>query len=282
MDTVYIHTNNKQLFGALVSKYSFERIYSIDAPFNVEIINVDELKTFQNIFGKEIFMNGHEVIYHGDDLQSFTLARFMAPQLSGYNGRSVVIDPDVFCCSAKFDEIFQMTYSKPIAAVFSKGSPLSSVMVLDNPRLTHWNVENILADLVSKSRDYRYYMNLDFEKGNVDILPDVFNCLDRLGDDTVLLHNTNRLTQPWKTGLKVDFRINKMKPVLGVVPREFIHTLLGKHKNVYQDHPDKNQVEFFLYLVRGAVQDGAISVDFIADQIRVGYIRKDLFTLLDI
>ncbi len=31
-----------------------------------------------------------------DDLQSFTPTRFLPPQLMGYQGRAVVIDPDVF------------------------------------------------------------------------------------------------------------------------------------------------------------------------------------------
>ena len=31
-----------------------------------------------------------------EDLQSFTPLRFMPPQLMGYEGRAIVIDPDVF------------------------------------------------------------------------------------------------------------------------------------------------------------------------------------------
>ena len=33
--------------------------------------------------------------WHMEDLQSFTPTRFMPPQLTGYQGRAVVIDPDV-------------------------------------------------------------------------------------------------------------------------------------------------------------------------------------------
>ena len=31
-----------------------------------------------------------------EDLQSFTPLRFMPPQLMGYEGRAIVVDPDVF------------------------------------------------------------------------------------------------------------------------------------------------------------------------------------------
>ena len=54
MHTVYIHTNNKQLFGAILSKYSFEKRCSEDKNFNVKIINVDEREEFRKLFNNQI------------------------------------------------------------------------------------------------------------------------------------------------------------------------------------------------------------------------------------
>ena len=153
-------------------------------------------------------------------------------------------------------------------------------MLLKNEQLAHWKIRDIIQSLTSRENDYRYYMNLDFEKSSISEIPCSLNHLDRLDDETVLLHNTNRLTQPWKTGLKVDFRRETMKPVFGIFPREFVHFLMGKRKFKYQQHSDPNQVKFFLELTRSAISDGAITRDFINDQIKLQFIRADLFDLL--
>ncbi len=280
MHTVFIHTNNKQLLGAKLSKYSIEKKCGPKLPFDIEIINVDEIETFSEIFDKEILMNGKPTKYEATDLQSFTLSRFMPPELMAFKGKSFVIDPDIFCVNARFVDVFDLPVDKPVGARLRSGKFLSSAMLLDNERLGDWRIADFFKALLAQEKDYRHFMSLDFEKGNVCAIPDTYNDLDNLDENTVLIHNTNRLTQPWKTGLKVDFRFTKFKPIFGVVPREPIHWLLGRRPSRYQSHPDEKQVKFFFEMARSAINDGAISPDFVESEIHMRHIRPDFLDVL--
>ena len=231
MNTLFIHTNNKQLFGALLSKYSFEKVCGKNRSFDISIINVDEEQIFNSLFENSILMNGRLINYAKDDLQSFTLSRFMPPELMDYKGKSYVIDPDIFCISSDFNDVFSMEVGTSVGASLQNGKYLSSSMLLKNEELAHWKISDIIESLTSHKKDYRYYMNLDFQKSSISEIPASLNHLDRLDDETILLHNTNRLTQPWKTGLKIDFRRGAMKPLFGIFPREII-IFFGEKKNL--------------------------------------------------
>ena len=82
---------------------------------------------------------------------------------------------------------------------------------------------------------------------------------DNLTEQTRLLHNTKRKTQPWKTGLKVDYR-----------PADTFQLFLPRHwlrapprpvreywfAGTYDAHPDPKQERFFFELVRGCPKTG--------------------------
>ena len=90
--------------------------------------------------------------------------------------------------------------------------------------------------------------------GNIGYLEDCWNDFDHLDDNTRLIHNTKRRTQPWKTGLPVDYTpANKFKnkPLLASLNRLRAkvfgeYGLLGR----YQEHPDKSQEAFFFGLLK--------------------------------
>ena len=69
-----------------------------------------------------------------------------------------------------------------------------------------------------------------------------YNSLDSINNDTVLLHTTNRITQPWKEGLKVDFEIHKSK---FYIFKQQIKKLIGKNydnkvtSSRYLRHPNE-------------------------------------------
>ena len=80
-----------------------------------------------------------------------------------------------------------------------------------------------------------------------------WNDFDRLTPATKMLHNTKRRTQPWKTGLPVDFvpadKLGKI-PLLGALNRLRArvfgdYAFLGR----YSRHPDPNQEAFFFGLL---------------------------------
>src|SRR6476619_615136 len=96
---IFIHTNEKQIVGALVSQYSFERFAANKDAFGVKLIHTRDYPFLDAHEGRSYLRGGLSREWKNDDLQSFTVLRFMPPELMGYEGRSVVVDPDVFCLS---------------------------------------------------------------------------------------------------------------------------------------------------------------------------------------
>ena len=93
---VFIHTNHKQIVGALVAKYALRRNSRHNDKFEVRIIEKKDYPFFDAREGQTYLRDGVKRTWLNDDLQSFTPLRFMPPELMGYKGRSVVIDPDIF------------------------------------------------------------------------------------------------------------------------------------------------------------------------------------------
>ena len=78
---IYIQSNKYQKLASMVSKYSFERF-----GHEVEIMNVEENDFLKDKLNHEILRKGKKTIYR-NDLQSFTLLRFLAPQLNNYKDK---------------------------------------------------------------------------------------------------------------------------------------------------------------------------------------------------
>jgi len=140
-------------------------------------------------------------------------------------------------------------------------------------------MDDFLNMLETGKIDYSDLMTLKLEKRVIEI-PRIWNNLDTLTPETKMVHTTNRLTQPWKTGLPVDFKINPMPKIFGIIPREPIHKLLGKYPTHYTQHPDKQIEKFFINLTREALEKNAISRQEIEDEIRLGQVRADLLSLV--
>lgn len=277
----FIQTNNKQLFGAKVAKFALERHSGGPHSIAVEILNSDDIPVFKNFEGTEYRFKGNEMrTYRREDLQSFTLTRFMPPEHMRFEGRALVIDPDIFALADVRELLDRDMGGNAVRACRKKDAWDTSVMLLDCARLTHWKIEDMLERLSKKEADYDTLMTLK-EEASVGELKRVWNHLDTLTPETKMLHTTGRLTQPWKTGLPIDFTRNRMPKIFGIIPREPVHKLLGKYPSTYQPHPDKNIEKFFFDLVRDALQAGAISKKEIESEIRSGNIRKDFLSLLN-
>ena len=115
-----------------------------------------------------------------------------------------------------------------------------------------------------------------------------WNRFDTLDDKTRLLHNTMRITQPWRTGLPVDFVQKPLPRFLRVIPREWLNPvrsiLTGRPHppyRTYQPHPDPRQVSLFFGLLKEAVEHGLVSRELIERQIASNNVRHDAFALLD-
>jgi hypothetical protein len=278
---IFIQTNNKQLLGAKLAKYAIERFYKNGGDaIPVLIINSDETDDFKNFEGTTYrFRGGEERTYHQKDLQSFTLTRLLPPERMNFEGMALVIDPDIFALS-DIRPIFDILKEpNTILACKKKDAWDTSVMVLNCQKLPHWNSEIIFGRLKRKEVDYNTLMTLKEERSVQELSRD-WNNLDLLTPTTKFLHTTDRLTQPWRTGLKIDFTRNKAKKILGIIPREPILKLLGKYPSHYQQHPDKNIEKFFFTLATEALKAGAFTKDEVASAIAESNIRKDFFEIL--
>jgi len=158
------------------------------------------------------------------------------------------------------------------------------VMLLDCDKLSNWNPEQEFSELFEGKRDYKDWIVLAHENPErIGVLEDYWNDFDRLTPQTRLLHNTKRRTQPWKTGLPVDFVPgNKLRglPVLAQLNSLRVrlfgeYALLGR----YHRHPDPAQENFFFSLLHECLDQGIISETQVQDEIRQQHVRKDALRL---
>ncbi|MDO8565347.1 MAG: hypothetical protein Q7R67_01885 [bacterium] len=281
MNTLFIQADEQQLLGAKVAKFAVEKHLNNKSSVDIKILNVSTMPIFLNLVGKTYLRNGRILTYTLDDLQAFTLSRIMPPELMGFRGRAVVIDPDVFFL-ADVNELFNMDMQgKAIACTryHEKDMWESSLMLLDCAKLTHWKAKEILKKFVEKELDYLDIVRLRKETSILEI-PRVWNSFDKITPETKVLHTTKRLTQPWKTGLPIDFTPSPMPKFFGIIPRELVHKLLGKYPTHYLPHPNKEVEEFFIALVRETYKAGQITEEEIRTAVEKRHVRADLFEII--
>ncbi len=289
---VFIHTNEKQWLGALVAAYSFRRNSRNPQAFDVQFIHTRDYPYLREREGQVFLRGGTTRVWHMDDLQSFTPLRFLPPKLMNWQGRAVVTDPDVFA-AGDINELLDRDMGG--AAVMGRHRSgkddkqyqvATSVMLMDCARLKHWDAEAEFGQLFTREKDYKEWMVLAYEDpANIGFLEDYWNDFDHLDANTRLLHNTKRRTQPWKTGLAVDYTPAdklKDKPMLASLNRARAavfgeYGLLGK----YREHPDQRQEQFFFGLLRECLEKGHVSEELVREEIRKNHVRKDAFEVLD-
>jgi hypothetical protein len=288
---VFVHTNDKQLLGALVSMHSMRRHSKSPERFEVRILNTRDHPFMSGRDGQPYLRNGGTRVWRDDDLQSFTPLRFHAPAAAGYAGRALVVDPDVFAVGDVWELLSRDMQGKALLCRVRPGTArrkayfASSVMLLDCARLTHWRCPEDFAALFARARDYDAWMNLELENAaSIGLFEDCWNDFDRLAADTKLLHNTKRLTQPWKTGLPIDYT-----PADHARPR-LIGRWFGRARTTltgapvlgrYRRHPDAAQERFFFGLLRECVEQGLVTREFLREEIRRQHVRADAFELIE-
>jgi hypothetical protein len=289
---VFIHTNERQWLGALVSEYSLRRNSTNPDGFDIRFIHTRDYPFLAAREGQPFLRGGSQRIWRMDDLQSFTPLRFMPPKLMGGKGRAVLIDPDVFAVG-DIDELLSRDMGG--AAVMGRHRSdkaeksyqlASSVMLMDCSRLQHWDCEADFARLFTSERDYKQWIVLAYEDpSTIGFLEPYWNDFDHLDSNTRLLHNTKRRTQPWKTGLNVDYTPAdkfKNKPVLASLNRLRTkvfgeYGLLGR----YAAHPDIKQQQLFFGLLKECIESGHVSEGLIREEISKKHVRCDAFEVLE-
>jgi hypothetical protein len=289
---VFIHTNERQWLGALVAEYSFRRNSASADQFDVRFIHTRDYPYLSAKEGQSFLRGGTSRVWRMEDLQSFTPLRFMPPKLMNWQGRAVVTDPDVFAVGDVYELLQRDMAGKAVMGRHRSGKEgkaaqvATSVMLMDCARLQHWQPEEEFAQLFRSEKDYKEWMVLGYEDpDNIGYLEDCWNDFDHLDGNTRLIHNTKRKTQPWKTGLPVDYTpANKFKnkPLLASANRLRARVfgeygLLGR----YQEHPDRRQEEFFFGLLKECIECGHVSEELVRDEMRKNHVRHDAFEVLD-
>jgi len=289
---VFVHTNEKQWLGALVAEYSFRRNSRNPTSFDVKFIHTRDYPFLAAKEGQSFLRGGTQRVWRMDDLQSFTPLRFMPPKLMNWEGRAVVTDPDVFAVGDVNELLDRDMAGAAVMGRHRSGKSekgyqvATSVLLMDCARLRHWDVEAEFNQLFSGEKDYKEWMVLAYEDpANIGYLENCWNDFDNLDEETRLIHNTKRKTQPWKTGLPVDYTpANKFKnkPLLASLNR-LRAKLFGEYGLLghYQEHPDRRQEELFFGLLKECIASGHVSEDLVRDEISKNHVRHDAFEVLD-
>ncbi len=290
---VFVHTNDKQYVGALVSAHSMRRQSQDPDAFEVRIIAHADHPFFARYEGRLYLRDGSWKPWLNEDLQSFTPLRFMPPELMGYEGRAVVVDPDIFAVGDVLELFRRDMRGKAIMCRTHDGVKLavrgryaSSVMLLDCARLTHWKVEEQFGKLFTGELDYKNWMGLESEDpATIGSLEPEWNDFDRLTAETRMLHTTRRSTQPWKTGLRMDYMpVEHFRPFppFGWLMRAR-RALFGPYGLLprYRRHPDPNQEALFFAYLRECLEQGTITEELLREHMARKHIRPDAFEVVE-
>ena len=286
---VFVHTNEKQIFGAIASKYSFERFAADASAFEVRLIETGRYDWMKSYEGRPYLRDGLKRQWLNEDLQSFTVLRFAPPELMNYEGGSLVVDPDVFCISSINELLARDMQGAAIMARHRTGTKedawASSVMLLDNAKLKHWDVRRNFEEMFTFQRDYMKWIMLLLEpQDSIAKLESVWNDFDRLTPETRMIHNTKRQTQPWKSGLPADFRAPESSHAL--TPKNIYHRvrrkLFGEYglMGSYKTHPDPNQERLFFALLRECFDKGLVTEAMIRHEMKHNHVRHDALDLV--
>ncbi len=290
---VFIHTNHKQIVGAKVAAHALRRNSRHDDRFDVRIIHSEEHPWLKEYDGRMYLRDGVKRVWLYDDLQSFTPLRFLPPELMGYEGRAVVIDPDIFAVGDIWELLSRDMGGKAIMCRRRSGPKgridkclASSVMLLDNAKLTHWKAEQGFREMFEFKRDYQPWICLKLEeRDTIGLFENEWNDFDRLTPETKMLHNTKRRTQPWKAGLRVDWRpaerFRLFPPAAWLMRAR--RKLFGEYAFLgsYHRHPDPNQERYFFGLLKECLQQGTVSESLLREEMQRHHVRHDAFEVLD-
>ncbi len=222
---------------------------------------------------------------------SFAPLRRMVPQLLGYRGRALVLDPDIFAVGDVYDLLSRDMEGKAILCCsrqqWREGRQLNSsaVMLLDCAQLTAWQWEREIDNLFAGRVRLGPLMSLlDVPPEKIGWLEPEWNHCDTLTENTRLIHYTEPLTQPWKTGLPADF--NEFTPTdarwLQALKRAARRVRGAPDQTVcYRPHPDPRQEQYFFLLLRECLDQGAITSAFLRKAIRKNWLRKDAFERIE-
>ena len=258
-DTVFIQANDRQMLGAKISRLQLQA--ATPRPGQLRRADHATPQDYPRLMqqGQSILRAGHVRDWDPDDLQSFTPLRFAPPQPDGLRGAGGGHRSRTASASATSPICSTATWSgKAIMAVPRPGHNqrddyiATSVMLLDCAKLKHWDFDQDLDDLFAHRFDYVDWIELKREDRVDHRLPRAR--VERLRPADArrpsILHTTKRRTQPWKTGLPVDYTLRERGPL------DFLRRWPSRR---YEPHPDRNQEALVYSLLAEMVDTGEVT-----------------------
>lgn len=285
--TVFIHTNEKQIIGAIVAAHAMRRNSRRPDAFDIRILKAEDYPFLAAHEGRAFLRDGTTRVWRNDDLQSFTPLRFLPPELMDYQGRAVVVDPDVFAVGDVHALLTRDMSGSALMCRARAGAKkyASSVMLLDCAKLAHWRCEAQFEELFHVRRDYMDWISLRCEDpATIGLLEPEWNDFDRLTPATQMLHTTQRRTQPWKTGLPVDFTpsARQLRKPSGGRLRRMVRGFKGRRESpaTYEPHPQPAVEAFFFQLLAECLDRGLVTEAMLREHMARDHVRHDAFAVL--
>ncbi len=291
--TVVIHTSDKQMVAALVGAYSLKSRSKSPHLFDVRLLRLEETPHLHRRHNETYFWwdDSGPTVWRRHDLQAFAPLRRMVPELLGFEGRALVIDPDVFAIGDVYELLSRDMGGKSILCRekpdWCRGRRLrsSAVMLLDCGKLTHWQWGRDIDELFRGQLKLGPWMALvDEPPEHFGLLEEEWNHHDTLTEETKLLHNTEISRQPWKTGLPADYhQYGPHGPAWLEAAMRIARRMVtfGPDRTVrYQPHPDPRQEQLFFELLRECLEHGKVTTRFLRKAMRQNHLRKDAVALL--
>jgi len=280
--TVFVHTSNLQLLPALVGIHSLRTRGNIHGTLDVRLLRLEDTVLDRRRDGQEFRANGIKTWNHRHHY-AFHFLRRRVPELMAYEGRALVVDPDVFAVDSVEPLLHADMGGKAILARYMPDGFLNDrrpyystgVMLLDCSKLRHWRWEDEINGLFDFSRDYWDLLQLaEEDPANIGVLDEQWNSLDRMDPGTRLLHFTRVSTQPWLTKLPMQDDIYDPTVRVSRITATW-RRLQGRPRRVYKTHPDPGQERFFFDLLFDCLTKGTLPLSFVLAEIQAGRMRAD-------
>ena len=276
---IFICTNDNQMIGAKVAKNTIINRSQFSTN-DVVILSESEIPSFKRFFMKPYLRRGKMVEFNKNDMQSFTLLRFHIPFLMGFHGKALVIDPDIFQVQEGIEGLINFDFERHSIYArkgLQKNSWASSAMLISCENFLHWSLENFINQLHLGEIDYDDLINLRLEKESIGELDKKWNEFDQINLNTILLHTTEKITQPWRAGLSLNSTI---PPLFKYIPRAPIYKLFGKDLTKGREHPHQAVTDFFFKELELCLSENIISSQELDDAMQKKFMRPDIHNKL--
>lgn len=266
---VFIQTNIRAEVAALVAKYCFQKH---NPGIQVELITPEEFPELIAYDGQQFQRGGQKCCWRLDTAQSFFPVRFLVPEKLGYSGIALVFDPDIYALRS-INSLSNYFMDHTLGTCMGWNElPTSCMMVLDTSRLTDWSVDNLTRSMFIEHEDFNEWMYLKKYNGTASlaILPDEYNHIDKISENTIFLHTNKTETQPWKTGLQYcRCGIHNRVPCISC------------QKNLtFQKHASSEVEHYFFQSAHEAIENDVLPMATVETALKNGWVRSDFLNML--